>query len=453
MKKISQYIIFSLFLFISYIPLSHADFIYKEWDSDVELTDFGRKVDLTIKAEVELPKNYYHNSWSYIFDKKSNVSIQSVRVNNRSVKHDFKNNELQISLPKTQDGSRLKFDIKYIINSDFHPFIRREFVSIPKWANGAKGSLSVRYPYNMTVYSSHPSFKHEEYRKQFKWNGIVPPTGLSEMIRMTLDSGRWKVENKTIVKGTKKFRYIELKAPISFRGGNYIVEKLEADIYPRHVDKIDKGSKFYTLQYRNAKSNEVYFMSKATLRNGVNFSKNMSIPANDYLKVTDDEIFLKGVMDEIYKSEFYNKNEPLYKVISKWVNNHIQYDISQFGRQLSVKDIYKYRRGVCEHYSKIYIALCRYNNIPAVEAGGVAYDLDTEEFIRHSWAFVKQNGKWIPIDPTWDITSGILPVSHIFFNFGDCNQASYTAKNVDMDTNDIKIEWDFDVEWRGGSLK
>lgn len=442
----------ALAFLILYVPNSYAKFDYKEWHNKTNFTDFGREVQLNIKAQVKLNQNQYYKNWSFNFGKDANVSIKSVYLSGKQTKYSFRNNRLEVSLPNYTDGKWMNLVIRYIENEDFNSFIRGEYVSIPKWTAGAKGSITAKYPMNMTLYSEHPNSKVERYKHQIVWTGIVPENGYSELLRMTLKEGRWKVSNKTIIEGKDNFKNVEMTVPVSFRDGNHIIEKLKADIFPDNPTGIEKGELFYTIKYNDADSNKLYFIAKALIRNGENFSKNVSFDEKKYLVLKDDEIFLKGIMDEIYKSEFYKPNEPLYKVISRWTYNHIQYDIGQFGRDLSVKDIYKYRRGVCSHYAKIFVALCRYNKIPAFEVNGVAYDLENKEFTRHAWALVKRQGKWIPVDPTWNITSGILPVSHIFFSVEGCNFAKYLVKGTYNNKNSVEIKWDFDVEWKGGEL-
>lgn len=442
----------TLAFLVLFIPSSYASFEYKEWRNKTEFTDFGREVQLTIKAQVKLNQNQYYDHWSFNFGKDSDVSIKSVYLNNRQTKYSFRNNKLTVNLPKYKNGKWFNVIIKYIKNEDFNSFIRSESVSIPDWVAGARGTIITKYPSNMTVYSEHPNSKFEKYKHQITWMGTVPNNGYSDIVRMTLKEGRWKVSNRTIIEGKEKFKNIEVTVPVSFRDGNHIIEKLKADISPKNVSGIDKEDLFYVIKYQDADSNEIYFDSKAIIRNGENFSKNLSLNRKKYLLLKDDEVFLKGVMNEIYKSEFYDSSQPLHKIISKWAYNHIQYDIGQFGREISVKDIYKYKRGVCSHYAKIFVALCRYNKIPALEINGVAYDTENAEFTRHAWALVNYQGKWIPVDPTWNITSGLLPISHIFFSVEGCNFAKYLIRGTYNDRSSIKIKWDFDIEWKGENL-
>ena len=39
----------------------------------------------------------------------------------------------------------------------------------------------------------------------------------------------------------------------------------------------------------------------------------------------------------------------------------------------------------------------------------------------HAWSLAKINGIWTPLDATWDLFDGNVPLSHIFQNYGNDN--------------------------------
>ena len=85
---------------------------------------------------------------------------------------------------------------------------------------------------------------------------------------------------------------------------------------------------------------------------------------------------------------------------------------------MSIEEILNKRIGVCEHFTQLYNALLHSINIPAVFVGGYAFNNENSfknpKFSTHVWSLVKINSKWIPIDPTWGLFEGKLPVSHVF---------------------------------------
>ena len=100
------------------------------------------------------------------------------------------------------------------------------------------------------------------------------------------------------------------------------------------------------------------------------------------------------------------------------------YDITYLGRELDAYKIFKEKRGVCGHFTILYNTLLNSIDIPAIYVCGLANngeggktqinDTDRE---RHAWTLAKIEGKWIPLDATWGILKGILPVSHIFQHY------------------------------------
>jgi hypothetical protein len=52
---------------------------------------------------------------------------------------------------------------------------------------------------------------------------------------------------------------------------------------------------------------------------------------------------------------------------------------------------------------------------------------------RHAWSIAKINGIWTPLDATWNMFEGHVPLSHIFSNYGD-------AESNTQFPADLKIE-------------
>ena len=80
-------------------------------------------------------------------------------------------------------------------------------------------------------------------------------------------------------------------------------------------------------------------------------------------------------------------------------------------------------------------------NIPAVSVIGLGYNLEKKTFENHSWVLVNYNNQWIPIDPTWNLYSGKLPITHIFMyknldtNFQFSKIGSLDKLRIDIKNN------------------
>ncbi|MEW6172268.1 MAG: stalk domain-containing protein [Bacillota bacterium] len=93
-----------------------------------------------------------------------------------------------------------------------------------------------------------------------------------------------------------------------------------------------------------------------------------------------------------------------------WVAQNIDYDLNEYKLITSgqgdtvpkrASEVLRARKGVCEHFSRLFAALCRADGIPAsVVRGYVRRNDGTEQ--KHAWNKVFVNNRWVTIDTTWD---------------------------------------------------
>lgn len=95
--------------------------------------------------------------------------------------------------------------------------------------------------------------------------------------------------------------------------------------------------------------------------------------------------------------------------ISHWVYTNVKYDIAFGGELYDSSWVYKNRKGTCDEFSNIFIAMVRSIGIPARYAAGIVYSKGGWDY--HAWAEVYLDG-WFPVDPTWNEV-GWLDASHI----------------------------------------
>ncbi len=132
--------------------------------------------------------------------------------------------------------------------------------------------------------------------------------------------------------------------------------------------------------------------------------------------------------------------------IAEFVNRNITYDSSVFGSRLDTGKVLAERRGVCEEFAHLFIALSRAAGIPARYVGGFAFGgREAEEFGSHGWAeaYFPEKG-WVPFDPTTGFAQyGWLDTSHI-----KIYTAPEAAKSVEQ------VSYDFlksppSISWNG----
>ncbi len=59
------------------------------------------------------------------------------------------------------------------------------------------------------------------------------------------------------------------------------------------------------------------------------------------------------------------------------------------------------RTGNCQSHAKLYTAIARAAGIPTRFVSGLVSQ-DGKGFIYHSWAESRIEGRWVPVDPTFD---------------------------------------------------
>jgi len=444
-----------LLIFLVILPFynAKASLIITDVNKQVKFTDYGREITVDMKVKVELPKRNYYYQWSYLFNPQLKIEIEEAKAINRKFTTAFnkKKNELRFEFDQAFDGETLEFYFKYKQYNDetFEnvQYMRREFVSIPYFMENANIELKIEVPDKWTIYSYHPHFI-ENPENVYTWKGIVPKNGILESFLITLKKAKWKVSMKNTIIGPTEFRDINVSTPLYFKGGNHIVDELKiltnkenAKITTNETEGI-VNVEFKNLQSRLAQVNVV-----AIIRNGDNgyyWVKSLDPSQFSFVSLNDASI-LSGIISDI-QSEENPYNIPEYIRIAQWVNKNIEYDESYLAKDMMIPNILNEKRGVCIHYSLLYEKMLRTVGIPATAVAGLSYNIEKGEFEQHSWVLVYINNEWVPIDPTWGIYSGKLPVSHIFTYKNTTNEVNYTIfdyKDVDKVTTNIREEVEF----------
>jgi hypothetical protein len=415
-------LIFCLFLG----SISFADIHVTSWKQDVLFNSSGQEV--VISAELVaggLEKGYYHSSWSFIFDEKSNIKMLGNKILNNSPnnKIEFSNNRLKFEFDELRNGEKISIAFKYQeINKELETlkYIRQEAVIIPNWVKGVT-SLRVRTPAELDIYSLNDKFKKSE-DNTYIWSGFLNgKDGFSDIFQMTRKKARWEVTTRVEFTNDKPIKNVKANIPLNFIGGNNNV--IEYNVYNTQVnyidnDRISKNRDSISVDFKNLNSKEGFIELRAILENNYNnFSWMNDLDLNNILKIEEQyESQLRTLGQKIIVED--NSNSPNYIKIGKWVHKNIKYDIFYFGKNLTTLEILEHRKGVCEHYAILYQDLLRAMGIPAQTVSGISYSYEKKSFENHAWVIVNHNSSWLPIDPTWGIFSGKLPISHIFmFNY------------------------------------
>ena len=100
------------------------------------------------------------------------------------------------------------------------------------------------------------------------------------------------------------------------------------------------------------------------------------------------------------------KVERLVHFVSSYVEDAI------LPRDPSVSELITSKKGDCTEHAQLFVTLARAAGIPAREVGGLMYmGDDVQAFGGHAWNEVVLDGKWVPVDPTWNETT--IDATHI----------------------------------------
>ncbi len=126
---------------------------------------------------------------------------------------------------------------------------------------------------------------------------------------------------------------------------------------------------------------------------------------------------------------------PLTKatILTSWVHNNVVYDLTYKDQILSSQKVFEIRRGVCNEFSHLLLAMLRSSGVPARFAAGLVYS--GEIWAPHAWVEVAVNGKWYSFDPTYN--EGIfLDATHLKFangvDQGNVTEQFSAVGNVDL---------------------
>lgn len=432
---------FSLILILLLVSLGSADLTIENWQQRTALspTSIEQEINWTLSADTE--PNSYYNSWSYIFDPLQQIEIKELYVNGSLGKYQFAENRLQIELPKVRNKEKVQITLKYreLENNDL--YFCQQYITIPTWAAGATSKLSVTIPNNTSLCGGPQKFTRN--KNTFSWAGVVPAEGISELFQYTARQTRWQIQKNIQISGSGTTQGFEIYLPFYFTTGQNKVLKNEIQTSLPELSKT-ASQNYQVFKFRSL--NKITITLTAEINTGEEFYK-FELPIRpEYLALSPKTAEIAG---QLAKNILAKKDDrPVHVKLAQWVHEYITYDYGYQGRKMTVQQIFATRKGVCEHYSQLYIALCRAAGIPALELSGYAYTKGLtsgpQGWGAHSWVLVYVNGKWTQLDPTWNLTTGIVPVSHIALYINEFNPYSYMLRDyygrLFVDENEIEIK-------------
>jgi len=444
-----NYIKLMLFIFLFLTSQAFAGIKILEWEEDSKITDYGRNSKFLIKIQAEnlLPNQLIE---SFLINNSSNKIMQTSRVKVNALE------TKSISLPgsfeiffdkplKNNQSAFIEYELKE--NSDkANKYIRQEPFYIPEFASKAMAKVSLDFNQNSQLSSSQELISSSQNlkieNKKIIFQGIVPNNGIQEILKFTDSSKTWSISIKSKIILNNSEGELEITAPYLFRGGIQEVnnQTISANKVPKkHITNRDNDVLTFDIK---PSDKEIIIENKAIINTGKKYVIKNNRPIEKYLEVSESEkILLNPILQKIITDPQYDFM-PLYAKIVNYVNKNLKYDLSYFGKLLTVEQILQTKSGVCSEYATLFNALARVAKIPSSIVHGYAFG-EYDKFESHAWNMIYFDGNWIYVDPTWNLSSGEVSSSHIYIKDNRKEELLIQFKGKG---SDIKIDRDFEIK-------
>ena len=408
--------------------------IYK----NVKITDYGQEIEEINKIiALNIDQGHFYPTYSQGLMKDIKFEVDLVTLNGKNVEYVKGDSSIVIKNLGiyNNQSAEIHLKYKYFTNSDKHVYRQENIIT-----DNIKHSycnLNIEIPEKYALLATDGIYKKDPARNnKFIYNGISNEKQLYERVKISIKKGVWNIHKEITLTANANITSCVFKINRLFKGGN-LKEKSYEFIKDdaQFEDNIKEDQFIYTYKFLN--TNKIKIGWKLQIENS---TSNYKYDKGDELieKVPDeDKQFFKDLANEILKND--NSNEPNYKKLGNWVHEYINYDLSYTGKNMTAKEIYNTKIGVCEHFTKLYNTLLVSIGIDAVKVVGYALDRTEEdnntmkvkeshiEFSKgvllknekHAWSIAKINEVWTPLDATWNMFEGHVPLSHIFSNYGD----------------------------------
>lgn len=470
--KIVKLILF-LFLYLSLFKPAAWAVEFKTIYNASYIAQKNGLADVTLKIQIAHPDtNTYTKEYSLVFPKTFKISNFRAYAPNGEIKSEIQNDnastkvKLIFSEPTGPDDIindfTLSFDQANLFNISGNilevilpTFGNRENVvfnievSLPPEVFPEKDELEER----LSIAKPKPSAiaGNKIFWQNVKAKTVYAVFGQSQYYHLNLI---YNLENEK-----KTSVYYDIAFPPETQYQNIIVDSISPRPEKAYLDEDGNYLGRYTLKAEESK--KVVFNGYAKVlakpdEEMFDYTKAAYLNGQKYL-FTEQKYW--GLGDNIDKEEI--KNLKSEKQIYNFVRDNLTYNYEKIGsdnKRLGAATALKNpTKAVCMEFTDLFVALAREKGVPAREIDG--YGFSKDDIIRplslaqdllHSWPeyYDQKNNLWIPIDPTWENTSGIdyfnsFDLSHIVFSIHG-KDSSYPAAagmyKINDYSKDIMVE-------------
>ena len=441
-----------------YYGYEESELLHTNWHEVCEIHDKYDLHDVNfVLLAVGLDDNCYFTSCSIGFILDRSIKILAFELDGQKVPYNFTNSSIKfdINLANMQSNKvHLKFTEAKKLSKLSQgtlselKFFRNQYYGLLNNVSGqmAKYILQIKCDFEIIGFEDEIFKKTRD--KEYVWGGKVPEGGLQTVVTLSKLYAKWEFYLKDQLESVtgKTITNTKLTTPIPFEGGNIQINSINFKSDNTTNIIRDKNNRTYVVNFINTNSTNVNFIIKGTLTNRCkgewicnltneeieeNTPEEYKIKKNEFRAIAQNIINKYNIKNK-NKNKIANAIDPV-KIVGKWVNKNIKYDIAYTGKtDMTAMDIYNQRVGVCHHFTKLFNALLWSLDYKAIYVSGFAvkhrdyFDISNA----HAWSLVQISGKWFPFDSTWNILTGKLPVTHVFQNYFSIPKSTVGTEHI-----------------------
>ena len=424
--------------------------IYKK----IIITDYGQDIEEIYKFKLSnFEPGVFLPTISHGLLKETKYEIYFVELNGK--KADYTDAESLITInnfgARNNQFGEIHIKYKYFTNEEKN-ILRQENIITGNTRN-TYCKIILEIPNKYVFLSSNDIFQKDHKNNNiYFFNGIAEDEPLKELFKLSLKNGTWDIQEEFVLESKKDIDQCTFMMSRLFKGGN--LKEKEFEIIQENGEFVDdeKENKFI-FNFKDLRENTTTIKLRVKAENSTS-GYNVINKKDLITKIPDeDKQFFKDLSNKILKED--KSDFPVYKKLGKWVHNYITYNLKYTGKTYTAKEIYNNKEGVCKHFTLLYNTLLVSQGIDAIYISGYALDLtennvmkenettkalntnpNTLDSQKHAWTLAKIDGKWVPLDSTWNMFDKNLPISHIFQGY---DNITFTTRTFGGNQVDNKI--------------
>ena len=424
--------------------------IYKK----IIITDYGQDIEEIYKFKLSnFEPGVFLPTISHGLLKETKHEIYFVELNGK--KADYTDAESLITInnfgARNNQFGEIHIKYKYFTNEEKN-ILRQENIITGNTRN-TYCKIILEIPNKYVFLSSNDIFQKDHKNNNiYFFNGIAEDEPLKELFKLSLKNGTWDIQEEFVLESKKDIDQCTFMMSRLFKGGN--LKEKEFEIIQENGEFVDdeKENKFI-FNFKDLRENTTTIKLRVKAENSTS-GYNVINKKDLITKIPDeDKQFFKDLSNKILKED--KSDFPVYKKLGKWVHNYITYNLKYTGKTYTAKEIYNNKEGVCKHFTLLYNTLLVSQGIDAIYISGYALDLtennvmkenettkalntnpNTLDSQKHAWTLAKIDGKWVPLDSTWNMFDKNLPISHIFLGY---DNITFTTRTFGGNQVDNKI--------------